>query len=910
MRVQLLSPDAAHLVGFAKKRLRQLKELRERTGQTVWSKNIAVGDFQIYLETAAWGDKIRLSGGGDGATLVFTDGQSVFTLFIPEFNLYEVESADFRFPKGSFSKRGEGGGWVNQEASDRVSNGANLLSFTDGKFKQVPHPVPGTAVVVPFRQFDIPLYFTGSELYIVVDGQRLLIASGWPAVLLPAKNNIVQNKAMVSLLTKFKSEWNKQDTVARWDIIPHNPSASYPVAWRWAPHLWNPELGNSMFLTQGIYYGTYGGSFHGPFKKATASFLGLLDNRGGGEVVSKGYCEIFKSSWDKEDDSPEVKHNILYFYGTMWEPGKGFFINYRRPAYTFHHSYSTSTIAPTFTISLGAEQEPPDEVVWWATEDIPPAPWSIMGLPRPCHGVLLVWRTTGSYRLYTHRGGGASLISSGIDYVDHSISYDGKYVALFTGEGAIQNVRIHDIYNWVGSQPGDRAAVDLVYDESFDLQWVNGELIPYDGREEPPEFPTPQPVTLAVDEFRTASKMPSFFGMTHPYPPSSGHTASGWKVDVTGGRDASGELWVDDCWEKTSYTEAPLPGDGAWDVDNLIKVDGTREVYGMGTRASGWLKPSGSGTVIKRTGISLNGWILGWGAPGEGVGVSINAKGPFDWSLSGNSEFVDAQGNKPSPSALAPNGQVGVNRIPDCNKQTVSVTDDCGYSADFEFEYNTPVSIGVIPSDPVGEGHIITVSGGALPVQLTHTNLSTSKIDDRTFEVTGITNCQPGAERSSQLTATDACGYGSSRVVRIVGGQWVTESSNPYPGFNHIWHRIVTGHTRTTYYYGADGGIPFPKYSACGKTCHYGPRSISCGTSRGGPAYVANSREFCGGTPGIKRWDDPSIPGIDGAGTVLYEYTTTQRLCESVTCNSFYLWCWKCWTRRPEYLTVQKWKCP
>ena len=63
MRVQLLSPDAAHLVGFAKKKLRQLKELREKAGQAIWTKNITVGEFEIYLETANWGDKIRLSGG-------------------------------------------------------------------------------------------------------------------------------------------------------------------------------------------------------------------------------------------------------------------------------------------------------------------------------------------------------------------------------------------------------------------------------------------------------------------------------------------------------------------------------------------------------------------------------------------------------------------------------------------------------------------------------------------------------------------------------------------------------------------------------------------------------------------------------------------------------------------------------
>lgn len=65
MKIQLLSQDAAHLVGFAKNKLRQLRDLRVKTRQALWKKNIFVGEFTIYLETADWGDKIRISGGTD-----------------------------------------------------------------------------------------------------------------------------------------------------------------------------------------------------------------------------------------------------------------------------------------------------------------------------------------------------------------------------------------------------------------------------------------------------------------------------------------------------------------------------------------------------------------------------------------------------------------------------------------------------------------------------------------------------------------------------------------------------------------------------------------------------------------------------------------------------------------------------
>lgn len=61
-QVKILNKGSAYLLGFAKKKLKQLSDIRTQTNNKILQKKIQVRNHKVYLSSAEWGDSITLSG--------------------------------------------------------------------------------------------------------------------------------------------------------------------------------------------------------------------------------------------------------------------------------------------------------------------------------------------------------------------------------------------------------------------------------------------------------------------------------------------------------------------------------------------------------------------------------------------------------------------------------------------------------------------------------------------------------------------------------------------------------------------------------------------------------------------------------------------------------------------------------
>ena len=75
MQIRITGNTGYHLLPFAKKKLRELAQMRLSIGMPVLNKNLQVEEYKIFIETADWGEKLRISGGGEAFYILVMSGQ-------------------------------------------------------------------------------------------------------------------------------------------------------------------------------------------------------------------------------------------------------------------------------------------------------------------------------------------------------------------------------------------------------------------------------------------------------------------------------------------------------------------------------------------------------------------------------------------------------------------------------------------------------------------------------------------------------------------------------------------------------------------------------------------------------------------------------------------------------------------
>lgn len=773
MRVQLLSPDAAHLVGFAKKKLRQLKELREKTGQAIWSKNITVGDFQIYLETANWGDKIRLSGGTCLDHILLESPTGLF---------------GYNWERNALNERTTFSGELEEANAYRVdmSLGEWLLA-SQGKVSKIggqpfskSTPAPNIGAVI----------YEQDGLFYVRLADDTIVSLGSVAV--SVQSDLLWRKAKVSFLTTLDSSWNQLNTQELWNV-GINTGGSLPAEWRWVPRLWHPEPANSQFLPPGIYYAN--GSW-GPCNEIRVSFGAVLRNKGGTDNV--GYCEILgETSICESGDGPNCK---AFFFYKLWTPGKNFYFQNVFQRTTFQHNYWTSAQAHAHDFAIYYDDEFTTsenvEIDWWAAEDLPPDPLDIWESPRHRNGII-AFRQGGpfvfSVALGRTIGTGRSTytvnIKTGEGYVSHSSSHNGQIVAILYDGG--NKLFVYDMEEETEGVHKVLQDTDKVSGKGFSSLAVIPAFKDDELSKDVP-FASSGSLVSGYDPLLGVS----LFGMNHPYPEDRGVSASGWTVEVQG-KEAIGKLWHDECWKRTSYGYTYLnPGDGMGLFPKLIiyNNDPTAGIFsyaGVGEKGSiinggeMTLTPAGGHSVMERKDI----YMFQGGGPYFFLEYSANAKAPVNWS-----------------------GDVFYTGIEDryvvkftCGEANVTLSDDCGETStkkyiDPDYEESEESELFLIGPDAPGVGSQYSASGGEAPYSFSFSGGSI----DSTGKITSVSSCggPDGNGAIAHVTVTDACGKTAAIQVRLDGGAWLQTATNYDPGggcFPHngpLTYSTTTGGTR------------------------------------------------------------------------------------------------------------------
>jgi len=612
MRVQLLSQDAAYLVGFAKKKLRELRGIRLRCGVLVLSKTLRVGDTTIFIETADWGELIRLSGSSRWPfDIVLSDRVKLYG-----FSLEKQRGRSLDLPAN-----GEAG--FAQLGPLAVAHDPHVLTRAEKTLTR-----DRQQSSLEFAAL-LPLLRSGGVA--TDDGVYLYSEEGLSKI--ASYSEITPSMAPVSIgnmLGVFgessETNWNKLDTIRLWAVGP-TQADSYPEVWRWYPRLWCPVLANAHMLRQGIYYGSVqGGGLWGPCAEIETQYGAFLDARGGAQI---GYCEVLTRCTDCSDEDPSViegPHLKAFFFYQLWEPPRGFDYYENQGKINSYHDYYTAAPQQEFRIDY-------DEVLagaskikamhWWSAPDA----MNKLGEPIPQEGILAAG-DTGVFVLHKQSGYQQQLLS-GTGYKDHSVSEDGRKVAILYSAG-VDHILYYDFEE--EKTLLDKPAVG----GNASLHTL--EIIPtFEGA--PPFIPPDSVQNLTRPTDRDKVYEIPMLGFSHPWPPGSGSRATGWKVFVETEEDGRlvgvGKTFDDECWTKLKYKMYQDP-DGVYNhfaSHNLIMAGGPDGRHGTtGTLTSegiptvgGW-SPAGDAYIVERAPITFGEDIYGC------LSVSMNTRSPVKWT--------------------------------------------------------------------------------------------------------------------------------------------------------------------------------------------------------------------------------------------------------------------------------------
>ncbi len=601
---------------------------------------------------------------------------------------------------------------------------------------------------------------------------------------------IVENKGFAEIVPQSvfamaryneTNTWNQLDVPYVWQIPPHNVSGSIE-RWHWQPRIWYPDKEN-LYYAAGMWYGAVGYRTYGPAEEIHVQFGCLLDDHYGNHF---GYCEVFKKAIGlKEPGSglpPEDKDFLeAWFSLDLSDVGRTSFVDANSWGIRFvHNSTWMQHKAPAFSIDYlgffgvlpgGTDLElafwsgPPKEV----KEDETPSTGS--------YGTIA--HANGQYAVHAHREYASmissSFVASGSGYVSHSISSDGRYIAVLKADG----ISVYDITTSL-----------LVSEKELPHSYQTAAFVPEVHIE---ALPAPAETAGTAFNLSRVEMSPAVGGVTAYWQPANqGNETSGWKVICKDGINAVGIRWGDECWEWEMTRIRPTDSQNLYRI-HTVSVEGVSysassffglaEVlpYYLGIYAgigalfqeiilARWdesgrplavLAHQGANTnvsTIRRADISL---LYGFGVSTGGPDYytpSENAVGPYHWHAD-NGSLTEVDGG-PIDSETYKVLFVPPEKVCNDSFGTVNVTDSCGRKASRVVELIGPPELRVVVDLP----HIYA-SGGIAPYKIT-ASCGTYDEETGTLDYSGC--CGSGT-----ATATDSCGRTATKEIKFPVGAWV-----------------------------------------------------------------------------------------------------------------------------------------
>jgi len=719
----ILSSAAIPYVPYAEKKLFELETRRRSADVAVLSSSFQINGIVGLLTAARWGSKLIMWGGGADEILL-QNGTEIWAYS------YTKDTLEKRlgFSDGALLNP------LSQSCSGRMNTKDRALTTKQGSVKAAYQEPFDASCVLPF-----------SNSAVIRRGNTLTTQSAAEfhnLALLPANtwNDMLVVQRNIGLLASDLDQWNSLDTTELWEISPTDPGSG-AVTWYWVPRIWYPDPGNGLQIPAGLYYGMAEENINVEAStEIKVEFGCVLEDRGGGGV---GYCETLEST------------GVCYFMDRMWVPDKTFYYAHNVGSYTtktVSHSYwdSTPEAYAKVTLNLGTDTSTL-KMRWWSS--YPSA------VDRDRQG-LIAYHPGGAYAFFRNAGAFTE-IKRGTDYIDHSVSLDGRTVVIFTGSGVIAHVWVFDLDN--NKVLRDSATVAGHNFATGEL--LTYPLLPVEGITSPIKPPIGGYESQIVPQDKGKDYRVCAFGMTFPYPEMDGFTAGGWKVEVKNGTHGRGFLWADPCWQESTWGVTNYSGGQAPEMDSIKELiffgageaDAHKE-YGQAVFASdGSPRYDDLGEIYERKGITMQETL-----PDYSLEASKNAKPPYVWS--GDVE----------PGVFPNTYRV---KYKPCGEQSrVTLTDGCGISFTDGFsrpEKVPPVIAKYSQTASVGEPccFIVDVGNGS---PFTYTGAGGLTVNPTTGVITAIDSCTgPGQTKEATIVVKDQCGKPSNVLkIYLSGGHW------------------------------------------------------------------------------------------------------------------------------------------
>jgi hypothetical protein len=830
MRVQLLSAAGSHLIGFAKKKVRELEAWRAATNLPIAQKTLFVGGFSVYLRATPLELLIRIEGGGVGQILLSTPGGETVTTVYD----YLKDATDSGYVFGEMISS-----TLNMFADGACHLGDTHFARFDGSAWTGGTLLPQTTYqhVVTDPDSEVEFLHDGSNIYgRTADWFGLMAYGGGTDVLLPQFCS--RHHSLLAVTHRpILAAWNLYGGVSMSTLSPL--TAAVEEAWEWVPSFFVVEPGDGFGLKPGWYYGRYPHPDYdqdNPLDGLAVSFLGLVETRDPLTPKKVGWVEVIT----EVNGVPSGDINV-FFLGDMQATGNPY--AYREMGTVLIVS-NTITIGSAiqgtdkaFSVQTTVPGVKPDSVkAWnfsrWTDQD------SLMLADQSALGLLVVE----GKRLRGYRFTGYALQFVETDnFHSYTISHDGKMVAVFesTDGSLISSVKVFDLHgerDQLEEEPATygKGGYTLIRDSATveGLAAITGCFIPIRAEGFTPDSPLFIGAGLVGGNYTTTKRdyMSSLSTLIFPRNGRGGLTIR--KVVCDNGVDARFGVSVDECFQSRVVVADPrlaTPSDklvSSWDVGGIFR----------GHVRGGFV---GTHPNMRFYGVGDHAGLYGGGDEGA---VTL----PSEFSIyqydDGTLSFEGHVGSLIIGKCIAKN-ENGTEIInPACARDLqctggayqITASSSCGQTATTEKEVPPPSPLSVVwiaknvVSNTIQAGDFFVGSGGIPPYRY---NISCGSIDDKTGEVLSISGCCG----TITITAADSCGVAATIKVRAPSGTWVLSHEIPGPCGDTFTSRRcgdLYGCSKvSTTWDGTDGGTYMDEYVSstnCSLGCSTGGCTVYC----------------------------------------------------------------------------------
>lgn len=431
MKIQLLSTAGAKYLGFAKNKFSLLQDQRLDVKLPALSRTYSLLDegIRIDLFSSEGANWIRISGGGIQPQIILSSGTD-----FAQYNYYNDKLRNIV----SFDTTKSG----NLVPIYNGRSETDAWQFTYGsKWENSETPNAGSWLG-GIDNYELSLFHQGNTVYGKL-GDTVGSLAIVPHTFLPEYSN--NFGSLFGLSAVYGTDtWNLYDPITYFMFAPENQS--FYDGWYWTPSFFFAGLGDPFYLFRGAYYGSYPSSEHSftqnengffldPLVSATVTFKGTVNQRYNGGFYRYGWCEYVTNVVTTSGPQNQDELFFYLFEDLPTPPNPEIDVGY---SYVGITSNATITFTPLYRGFPKAFKITPPltefEVEMWNLEAFNKTTGALGYVIK--NGAIAYFYRFSQYNTEVY---------STTNYHSHSLSKDGRILAVFEGSNLIERVLVFDL---------------------------------------------------------------------------------------------------------------------------------------------------------------------------------------------------------------------------------------------------------------------------------------------------------------------------------------------------------------------------------------------------------------------------------------------------------------------------------